>query len=762
MTDPADLISAAIASIFGGDTPTLRTSYDRWDQDRNAQYAEDFQRRPLMLVQNESSYRLGANAQQKYVAVIESPVLYVGIADTTPDFGSGPSVQKFIPRNTDVLVEARYGVDRTMREATPFMSNFTNSQQDLFTLDSFPIDGVLKNWQTTAPSSFRLSTSAQDALAARAVPASNNMTKIYEQKELAEVVGPYKSHPQESKLREIRYITVDVIADVIYGTGTTTEQRRRLPKTGYQGANYTAETTEDAGLFTISRTTGLATFVASYNGSDWDDALLKQIHLVAHHEGLGTLYGIMPPGSHQTFLDTAEANGDIHIGTLVTINKTTAEVIIVGGLYWTPGTDGYASVELKSFTYSQFESRLLVVVRKDDGAAVPAVGNSIYVLDEGLIALTTEVYDFGSITYSNESARRGGRNIRAIANRGAAGHFYVLSSWGIGEMQNPRRFLHALNTATGTETLIGIVRQTSVDSFFFRNDSFYGVDADTHELVQIHESFETPGVFQRDMGALVVNVFDTGATDQIVYTRLNADNGRALDYYDLMVVTLESDRIGELLQIEFGSANSKIDDRSPVLMQPGRQPDIQIQKVQFREADKQVDVYINIKGSTFGGSTRDEMRYIGFRVNEARSPFTFKVNRIQLMKLNPDQAYHMVTPEIFLENNKQFVQFSAVDRRRVRWFVQFRIILITRVPPISPRVKDALEHIDNAVTVLNHPHRRLRGGRAVTPHLNDPTLLFGSAGWSQTPAKIPGALVADGYGVDPASEPIQDPLLFFG
>lgn len=762
MTTPADLIAAALSSVFSGDTPTLRTSYDRWTHDGNAAGGIDAQRRPTVAIRNDASTRLGVNAEPKFVTIVESPALYVGMGDGSDE--QVISYQKFVPDRTGVIYEYRYGVDREMREATPYMAAFDGNQKNLYTIDSFPTSDVLKNWLSTAPSSIRLSTSNADALKARQTPASNNQDKIYEQQELAELIGAYRSHPLDSKLRNIRYIAAAVLPDdTIYGTGTTTEQRRRLPKEEYQGSNYVAEDTEDAALFSIDRTTGAATMIAEYNGTFWNSALLKQVHLLAFNEGSSILYGIMPPGSHQSYLDAAEVSGDQHIGTLVSINRTTAEITEVGALYWTPGTDGYDSVQIKSFTYDQIDGDLRVIIRTNDGADPQSVGHSLYTVDPSTPALTTEEYTFSTIVYSDEDSLKNLINIRAIANRGVSGRHYVIASKGIGEMQNPQRFLYDLDIGGGTLTEIGAVRQTSIDSFvFFPAEGYFGVDTDTHELVQIHENFNKSGVVQREMGALVVDVFDTGATDEVIYTQLNIENSRAMDYHDVMVVTLESDEVGELLQIEFGSSNSKIDGRSPVISEPGRQPDIQVQKVNFREADKQIDVYINIKGSTFQEPARDEMRYIGFRVKDARKPFTFKVNRIQLMKLDADPVLDTRPPMAFLESNKQFVQFSVNDKRRTRWFVQIRAILLTEVPPISPRIKDAVSHSNHSVAVINHPHRRLRGGRMVTPHLNDAALGLLNPGYSQTPAKIPGAYISDGYGVDPAVEPIRDPLLFFG
>ena len=361
MTSVNDLISAAISSVFVGNTPNLRTSYDRWEHDGNAAGGINASRRPTVSIMNDASTKLGANAEQRYVAIIESPPLYVGMAGNDDTFEI--LKQQFKPRLTDIIFEARYGVDREMSVATPFMAAYEGNQTDLFTLDSFPIAGVPKNWQSTAPSSIKLSTSANDAMEARRTPASNNATRIHEQREMATAIGKYKSHPQESRLREIRYIAINGVTNLIWGTGTTTEQRRRLPSVRYQGSNYTAANTEVAALFTISHTTGLSTLVAEYNGVDWDSALLKQIHLISHDEGLGILYGIMPPGSHQEYIDSIGQ----HLGTLVEINKTTAEVTNKKPILWTPMPGGPVNLEIKSFHYDQSSGGNLILVRYTDG-----------------------------------------------------------------------------------------------------------------------------------------------------------------------------------------------------------------------------------------------------------------------------------------------------------------------------------------------------------------------------------------------------------
>jgi hypothetical protein len=132
------------------------------------------------------------------------------------------------------------------------------------------------------------------------------------------------------------------------------------------------------------------------------------------------------------------------------------------------------------------------------------------------------------------------------------------------------------------------------------------------------------------------------------------------------------------------------------------------------------------------------------------------------MKLRPDAVLASHPPDEFLRDYQQYARFSSADERVVRWFVQVRAILVTQVPPISPRLKDALEYISLQPAVINHPHRRLRGGRMLTEHTNDATLMLGNEGYSQSPVKIPAAYLSDGYGVDPASEPVGDPYILFG
>ena len=381
MTDPATLISAAITSVFGGDTPKLRTSYDRWTHDGEVQGGVDHQSLPTVLLRTDSSDLMGLNAAAKHVSIVESPVLYVGIGGEFDPHAFAK--EEFIPLNTDVLWEFRYSVDRNMEFSTPFyQSSLVDSDhKNLYTIDSFRTADILKNWQSTDPNSILLSTSEEDKLRARRLHASLNTDRIYEQQELMSVIGSYDSHPQESKLRDIRYITIDVASNLIYGTGTTTEQRRRLTKTEYQGSNPATETTEDAQLFTINTSTGVSTVVAAYNGTFWDSALVQQIHLLAYDEANMILYGIMPPGSHQSFLDTSESSGDAHIGTLVTINVSTAAITEVGGLFWTPGTDGFDTVEILNFSFDDVDNRVVVLVRTNDGAATPTVSHSLYEVD---------------------------------------------------------------------------------------------------------------------------------------------------------------------------------------------------------------------------------------------------------------------------------------------------------------------------------------------------------------------------------------------
>jgi hypothetical protein len=299
--------------------------------------------------------------------------------------------------------------------------------------------------------------------------------------------------------------------------------------------------------------------------------------------------------------------------------------------------------------------------------------------------------------------------------------------------------------------------------------------------------------FPRQPGALIVDVLGTGAVNHEAYSRFNGINQNVWSAYDFLVITMVSSRAGQLVEIGYGdigqqsllsivqasraatvqptSQQQTITQAKLSLAQPtgrfglksgiARQPVYNRLLVNFQTANQPQDVLIPIDASRFPAGS--SLSYIGFKVVDASQPFAFGVTRIELQKTLGTTAQGFLTQtEQLLKNFGLAAPFSVDDYRALGKFIQYRVVLTSQVPPISPTIIGQTVHEINPAAVYNHPLSRLRGGRRRTNYASDQTIGLENVDYTQTPISIPGGHVQDGFGLEPSKEPVYDPELFFG
>jgi hypothetical protein len=765
MATPQQLLAESVDAVFEGNANKFRVASDpsTWNVAKHVLQANASDGKTITLIRNRTSSALGIAGEPTYTTLIQSPILYAGRADVSdnaaePEFFSA----EFRSRYMGVYWEARYGLDKGMKTATPFLNNGDPNVPSAYSIDLFPLAGVIDNWRSTQPESLLISASSKDEYNRR-YAFSGNKEPLQSQTTGVVSITDLDTHPTDSQLRQIRQISSTALGtNEMLAISVTTEQRRRLTIDSRLGSNPgEPENTEGFGLYNIADDLS-PTYIGEFNGTNWSSADIKVAQLLAiNTDGTKNLL-LMPPNSHGQFVQHAADTSQLHIGTLAEFNGATAEVTTLYPIYFVPGTDGYDSIRFVSMCHEPTSGNYYALVRtKTFNGTDYIIGFAVYKFDLLDPVTLTFICQLNSVTYSDNQQRLTSFNLRGIcAKLGTSASIYAVGNYSIGDVYKPESYLFEITLATGAVNELNYIDNREIESISVgSNDSplgeMYGMDGNAMQLVEIahHGNMST---LTRSKGVLTIDVLDQAAQNHEVWTTLNIANERAANTYDLLVISLEGTRDGELVEIEFGSSISVNDQRTPIPAQPHRFPDNQRYRVTLK-ANEPVDVFINISSTEFGNFAFRQLRHLALRIVDASQPFTVRLLRAQMCKVNQTQIRPLLPSSETMEKYAVFAPFSATDRRVLAWFVQYRAVLISKAPPLSPRLTGWIEQQIEPATVINHPFGRLRGGKTFTPYQND-AALNGNTGFAQSPVSLPAAYLQDGFGVDPSIDAAAAPV----
>lgn len=763
MTTPAQLLAAAVAAVFDGNENAYHVASDPaiWSKQSGVVQANARDGRTITLVKNHSSSELGITGEPTYTTLIQSPVIYAGRSDV----GNGAAepkfyVEQFKSRFTGIYWEARYGLDKEMKVSTPFLNNGDDRIPDAYSLDLLPLSGTIDNWRTTHTESLLISASANDEYKRR-YAFSGNKNRIESQTTAIVSITNLNTHAIDPQLRRINNLAATELAsNAMVGISVTTEQRRRQTLLSRQGSNPVADETEEFGLFSIADDLTL-TYVGEFNGANWSSADIKTAQLITSKtDGTGR-YVLMPSGSHGQFVQHAQQTNQLHIGTLAVVDIATAAISTLYPIYFTSGTDGYDSLTIVSLCYHPTSDKFYALCRtKTHDGTNYIVGFAIYELSITDPVVMFFVCELNSVTYSDNEQRLTECNLKCIVCKPGSSNLYAIGNYAIGSVYAPEAFLFSIDLASGILTEEKYIDNrnitgASIGTFGTALGEMYGVDPDAMQLVRIahHDGLAT---LSRSKGVLTIDVIDQSAQNHAVWTAFNVATERAAQTYELMVLTLEGTLDGELVEVEFSSSTDINDQRTPTPAFLHRVPDSQRIRVKLK-ANEPVDVFVNISNTEFGNFAFRQLRHLAIRIVDASNPFTVRLLRIQMCKLDQTLERPLLPSPETMEKYGVFAPFSASDRRILSWFVQFRAVLVAKKPPVSPKILGWVEQEITPATVINHPFGRLRGGRTFTEYQND-AALNGNTGFGQTPVKLPAVYLQDGFGVDPQVDaPVSAP-----